>query len=142
MEATAQALLDLSKPLDVALLEDVVAATYDPHNPNQAAANRILMAMKEIPEMWTRADAILEQATTPQARFFGLQILDDAIQAFGGAGVSGDTPLASAWASMRTLRFADGPDEVHNRAIARSEFGKYGAFKADRPSSGDMAVTR
>ncbi|OYX51973.1 MAG: acyl-CoA dehydrogenase, partial [Sphingomonas sp. 32-66-10] len=71
-----------------------------------------------------------------------LQILDDAIQAFGGAGVSGDTPLASAWASMRTLRFADGPDEVHNRAIARSEFGKYGAFKADRPSSGDMAVTR
>ncbi|PKP91050.1 MAG: acyl-CoA dehydrogenase [Alphaproteobacteria bacterium HGW-Alphaproteobacteria-16] len=71
-----------------------------------------------------------------------LQILDDAIQAFGGAGVSGDTPLASAWASMRTLRFADGPDEVHNRAIARNEFGKYGEFKADRPSSGDMAVTR
>ncbi len=71
-----------------------------------------------------------------------LQILDDAIQAFGGAGVSGDTPLASAWASMRTLRFADGPDEVHNRAIARSEFGKYGEFKADRPSSGDMAVSR
>lgn len=71
-----------------------------------------------------------------------LQILDDAIQAFGGAGVSGDTPLASAWAGMRTLRFADGPDEVHNRAIARAEFGKYGEFKADRPSSGDMAVSR
>ena len=71
-----------------------------------------------------------------------LQILDDAIQAFGGAGVSGDTPLASAWASMRTLRFADGPDEVHNRAIARAEFGKYGDFKADRPSSGDLAVSR
>ncbi|WP_343520187.1 acyl-CoA dehydrogenase family protein [Sphingomonas sp.] len=71
-----------------------------------------------------------------------LQILDDAIQAFGGAGVSGDTPLASAWAGMRTLRFADGPDEVHNRAIARAEFGKYGDFKADRPSSGDMAAAR
>jgi acyl-CoA dehydrogenase len=71
-----------------------------------------------------------------------LQILDDAIQAFGGAGVSGDTPLASAWASMRTLRFADGPDEVHNRAIARAEFGRYGDFKADRPSSGDMAAAR
>lgn len=71
-----------------------------------------------------------------------LQILDDAIQAFGGAGVSGDTPLASAWASMRTLRFADGPDEVHNRAIARAEFGKYGEFKADRPSSGDLAAAR
>lgn len=71
-----------------------------------------------------------------------LQILDDAIQAFGGAGVSGDTPLASAWASMRTLRFADGPDEVHNRAIARAEFGKYGEFKADRVSSGDLAAAR
>jgi alkylation response protein AidB-like acyl-CoA dehydrogenase len=54
-----------------------------------------------------------------------LQILDDAIQAHGGGGVSGDFPLASAWASIRTLRFADGPDEVHNRAIARNEFGKY-----------------
>ena len=71
-----------------------------------------------------------------------LQILDDAIQAFGGAGVSGDTGLASAWASMRTLRFADGPDEVHYRAIARNEFGKYGDYKVDRPSSGDMAVAR
>jgi alkylation response protein AidB-like acyl-CoA dehydrogenase len=54
-----------------------------------------------------------------------LSILDDAIQAHGGGGVSGDFPLASAWAGIRTLRFADGPDEVHNRAIARNEFGKY-----------------
>ena len=54
-----------------------------------------------------------------------LQILDDAIQAHGGGGVSEDFELAHAWAAMRTLRFADGPDEVHNRAIARHEFGKY-----------------
>jgi alkylation response protein AidB-like acyl-CoA dehydrogenase len=54
-----------------------------------------------------------------------LQILDDAIQAHGGGGVSQDFGLAHAWAAMRTLRFADGPDEVHNRAIARHEFGKY-----------------
>ena len=54
-----------------------------------------------------------------------LQILDDAIQAHGGGGVSDDFHLAHAWAAMRTLRFADGPDEVHNRAIARNEFGKY-----------------
>jgi acyl-CoA dehydrogenase len=60
-----------------------------------------------------------------QAPNMALSILDDAIQAHGGGGVSGDFPLASAWASMRTLRFADGPDEVHNRAIARTEFGKY-----------------
>lgn len=63
-----------------------------------------------------------------------LQIVDDAIQAHGGMGVSGDTFLASAWASLRTLRFADGPDEVHNRAIARAEFGKYGDHKVDRPA--------
>jgi acyl-CoA dehydrogenase len=62
-----------------------------------------------------------------------LSILDDAIQAHGGAGVSGDFFLASAWASMRTIRFADGPDEVHNRAIARLELAKYGEFAAPRP---------
>jgi acyl-CoA dehydrogenase len=62
-----------------------------------------------------------------------LQILDDAIQAHGGGGVSQDFHLAHAWAAMRTLRFADGPDEVHNRAIARAEFGKYGDYAAERP---------
>lgn len=71
-----------------------------------------------------------------------LQIVDDAIQAHGGMGVSGDTFLAEAWANLRTLRFADGPDEVHNRAIARNEFGKYAEFKADRPSSGGLAAAR
>jgi alkylation response protein AidB-like acyl-CoA dehydrogenase len=50
-----------------------------------------------------------------------LQVIDDAIQIHGGAGVSSDTPLASAWAGIRTLRMADGPDEVHERAIARLE---------------------
>jgi acyl-CoA dehydrogenase len=54
-----------------------------------------------------------------------LQIIDDAIQSFGGAGVSQDTPLAASWAGIRTLRFADGPDEVHNRAIAKLEFAKH-----------------
>ena len=63
-----------------------------------------------------------------------LQILDDAIQAHGGGGVSQDFHLAHAWAAMRTLRFADGPDEVHNRAIARAEFGKYGDYAAERPA--------
>jgi alkylation response protein AidB-like acyl-CoA dehydrogenase len=54
-----------------------------------------------------------------------LKVIDDAIQAFGGAGVSEDTGLAQAYASIRTLRLADGPDEVHRRAIARLEFKKY-----------------
>jgi alkylation response protein AidB-like acyl-CoA dehydrogenase len=60
-----------------------------------------------------------------QAPRMALKILDNAIQAHGGGGVSGDFPLAYAWAQIRTLRFADGPDEVHTRAIARAEFGKY-----------------
>ena len=54
-----------------------------------------------------------------------LAVIDDAIQAFGGAGVSQDTVLAHSWAGIRTLRLADGPDEVHNRSIARGEFAKY-----------------
>jgi acyl-CoA dehydrogenase len=54
-----------------------------------------------------------------------LRVIDDAIQAHGGAGVSNDFGLAKSYAHVRTLRLADGPDEVHNRSIARWEFGKY-----------------
>jgi acyl-CoA dehydrogenase len=53
-----------------------------------------------------------------------LRVLDRAIQAHGGAGVSQDTFLAGAWANVRTLRLADGPDEVHIESIARQELGK------------------
>ncbi|HZU50722.1 MAG TPA: acyl-CoA dehydrogenase family protein, partial [Sphingomicrobium sp.] len=59
------------------------------------------------------------------APLMALKIIDDAIQAFGAAGVSDDFGLARAYASIRTLRLADGPDEVHRRAIARLEFKKY-----------------
>jgi alkylation response protein AidB-like acyl-CoA dehydrogenase len=52
-------------------------------------------------------------------------VLDRAIQVHGGAGVSGDTPLAEAWAQLRTLHLADGPDEVHLRSIAREELRKH-----------------
>ncbi len=60
-----------------------------------------------------------------------LKIIDNAIQAFGAAGVSDDAGLARDYASMRTMRLADGPDEVHNRAIARLELRKY----ANAPTS-------
>jgi acyl-CoA dehydrogenase len=53
------------------------------------------------------------------------QVLDWAIQAHGAAGVSDDFPLASLWANNRTLRLADGPDEVHRNAIAKLELSKY-----------------
>ena len=55
----------------------------------------------------------------------GLNVLDRAIQVHGGAGVSDDFPLASLWAHLRTLRLADGPDEVHVRTVARQELGRY-----------------
>ncbi len=85
-----------------------------------------------------------------QAPSMALKILDDAVQAHGGAGVSDDFGLAHAWANQRTLRLADGPDEVHARSIARNEFGKYAEWKIDRPSndaapafsSGDVGVSR
>jgi acyl-CoA dehydrogenase len=54
-----------------------------------------------------------------------LKIIDRAIQVHGGGGVTDDFPLAMAWAHLRTLRLADGPDEVHKRAIAHQELRKY-----------------
>ena len=54
-----------------------------------------------------------------------LRIIDNAIQAFGGGGVSDEAGLAKSYAHIRTLRLADGPDEVHNRAIARLELRRY-----------------
>jgi len=54
-----------------------------------------------------------------------LRVIDRAIQAHGAAGVSGDFGLASAWAHARTIRLADGPDEVHREAIAKLELAKH-----------------
>ena len=54
-----------------------------------------------------------------------LRVIDDAIQAHGGGGVSNDFDLARSYAHVRTLRLADGPDEVHNRTIARLELRRY-----------------
>lgn len=72
---------------------------------NKAARSEIAMIKVVVPNM-------------------ALHVLDRAIQAHGGAGVSQDTFLAAAWANVRTLRLADGPDEVHREAIAKIELGK------------------
>ena len=69
-----------------------------------------------------------------------LRILDRAIQAHGGAGVCQDTFLAGAWANVRTLRIADGPDEVHTESIARLELKKYEA--AQGGASGQLTPSR
>lgn len=54
-----------------------------------------------------------------------LKVVDEAIQMYGGEGISQDTPLAAAWTHLRTLRLADGPDAVHRRQVARNELRQY-----------------
>jgi acyl-CoA dehydrogenase len=68
-----------------------------------------------------RAEIAMIKVVAPNV---ALRVLDRAIQAHGGAGVSQDTFLASAWAMARTLRLADGPDEVHMESIAKWELAK------------------
>jgi acyl-CoA dehydrogenase len=68
-----------------------------------------------------RTEIAMIKVVAPQA---AINVLDRAIQAHGGAGVSQDTFLAAAWANVRSLRLADGPDEVHSEAIAKWELRK------------------
>jgi acyl-CoA dehydrogenase len=78
-----------------------------------------------------RAEIAMIKVVAPNVT---LRVLDRAIQAHGGAGVSQDTFLAEAWAHVRTLRLADGPDEVHMEAIAKLELAKYPKPPAQPPS--------
>jgi acyl-CoA dehydrogenase len=72
-----------------------------------------------------RAEIAMIKVVAPNV---ALRVLDRAIQAHGGAGVSQDTFLAAAWANVRTLRLADGPDEVHTESIAKKELAKWGTL--------------
>ena len=81
IEAAAQKLLSPNgDDFDVALLDDVVTVAYSPTDPNRAMANKALMALQETPDVWTKANAILERPQHPPSRFFGLQVSDDAIR--------------------------------------------------------------
>lgn len=82
--------------------------------------------MDKVGNKVAKAEIAMIKVAAPRT---ALKIIDLAIQAFGAAGVSSDAGLAKRYASMRTLRLADGPDEVHNRAIAKIEYGKYAAPK-------------
>jgi len=76
-----------------------------------------------------RAEISMIKVVAPNV---ALQVLDRAIQAHGGAGVSQDTFLAEAWAHVRTLRLADGPDEVHLETVAKLELRKFPKPPAQR----------
>ena len=82
-----------------------------------------------------RAEIAMIKVVAPN---MACDILDWAIQAHGGGGVSGDFPLAYSYANQRTLRLADGPDEVHNAAIAKLELAKHSVYA----KGVDMPVTR
>src|SRR5438132_2867459 len=86
--------------------------------------------MDKVGNKEARAEIAMIKVVAPNV---ALRVLDRAIQAHGGAGVSQDTFLADAWAKVRTLRLADGPDEVHTETIARLELKRWG--KPPVPSS-------
>jgi acyl-CoA dehydrogenase len=71
-----------------------------------------------------RAEIAMIKVIAPNV---ALRVLDRSIQAHGGAGVSDDFPLAWHWANARTLRLADGPDEVHREAVAKLELKRWDA---------------
>ena len=78
-----------------------------------------------------RTDIAMIKVVAPS---MACQVIDWAMQVHGAGGMCDDFPLASAYAGARTLRFADGPDEVHRNAIAKWELGKYAADKRDEPA--------
>jgi acyl-CoA dehydrogenase len=78
--------------------------------------------MDKVGNKAARAEIAMIKVVAPS---MALRVIDRAIQVHGAAGVSGDFDLAAAWAGARTLRLADGPDEVHRRTIARLELAKH-----------------
>ena len=81
-------------------------------------------AMDKFGNKAARAEIAMIKVVAPNV---AVQVIDWAIQAHGGAGVSGDFPLAAAYAGARSLRLADGPDEVHRATIAKLELAKHAA---------------
>ena len=77
-----------------------------------------------------RTEIAAIKVAAPRAALF---VLDKAIQLHGAAGVSGDLPLAGWWAMLRSLRLADGPDEVHLRSVAREQLRANRSGKGERP---------
>jgi acyl-CoA dehydrogenase len=82
------------------------------------AKSRIAIKMDDFGPKAALTEIAEAKVFVPQ---IALDIIDRAVQAFGGAGVSQDTPLAAMWANTRTLRIVDGPDQVHLQQMGRNE---------------------
>ncbi len=109
--------------IDAARLMTMRTAWLMDEHGNKAAA----------PQMSAIKVQVMRMATT---------VVDRAIQVFGAAGVSDDTPLARHYASLRALRIADGPDEVHLMAIARRELRSQNASSAQNEQDAQNGITR
>ena len=83
--------------------------------------------MDKVGNKMARAEIAMIKVVAPS---MALRVLDRAVQVHGGAGVCGDFGLAAAWAGARTLRLADGPDEVHRAAIAKQELARQRGLQA------------
>ena len=116
---TQERIADARCKIDMARLLTLKAAWLMDIAGNKVAKNEIAMIKVVAPNM-------------------ACQVIDWAIQVHGGGGMCDDFPLAYAYAHARTLRFADGPDEVHRNAIAKLELGKYAAS----PRAVEMPITR
>ena len=79
MEAAASLIMDFSKPFDVTLLDQLVSIAMDGTNAHRSAANELLIRMKDHPDMWKRVDKIIGNSNQIGTKFFGLQVLGEAI---------------------------------------------------------------
>jgi acyl-CoA dehydrogenase len=116
---TQERIADSRCKIDMARLLTLKAAWMMDMGGNKFAKNEIAMIKVVAPTM-------------------ACEVIDWAMQVHGGGGMCGDFPLAYSYTSARTLRFADGPDEVHRNAIAKLELGKYAAS----PKEVEMPITR
>jgi acyl-CoA dehydrogenase len=119
-----------------ALAREAFGRRVAEHGTVRADIARSRMEIDQARLLVLRAARMMDSAGNKQARAeiamikviapnVALRVIDRAIQVHGGAGVCEDTFLAAAWANARTLRLADGPDEVHTEAIAKLELNKH-----------------
>jgi acyl-CoA dehydrogenase len=118
-----QSRVAFGKPLaDQGTIRDAIAASRMEIEQARLLVLKAAYMMDTVGNKAARAEIAMIKVVAPH---MALRVLDRAIQAHGGAGVSQDTFLASAWADVRVIRLFDGPDEVHSEAVAKLELRKH-----------------
>jgi acyl-CoA dehydrogenase len=107
--------------LDQAVVRDAIANSRMEIDQARLLTLKAASMMDTVGNKAARAEIAMIKVVAPN---MALAVIDRAIQVHGAAGVSGDFDLAAAWAHARTLRLADGPDEVHRAALAKLEIAR------------------